>query len=288
MAIEDVKTIRIFKSYGGAGTRGEFSNTYHALSPGSLKDAGLVALAKRLLGAEKAITSNKVFFSRIVITTYARKSAVGGADKPYIIPIGELGVVDLTPDNNGLEAKVLPAEGCLVMNFSGGLGRPGRHTYRYAISEDGWINSGEGVSLLPVTTDRAFNAWKDVLNANGGVPPLVFITEDEDGQPTDPVTSITYGGFGLKQLTQKKGKKKGKDVFDIDTNTEDDAEREMAQAVEVITDIMQSRYTTAGAAILASGAFAGAIAALQSASNSAKNAIDTSDYGPPALPPAGP
>lgn len=283
MAIADVKTIRIFKTFGGAGTKGEFSNTYHALSPGSLKEDGLVRLAQRLALAERNITSDRVFFKRAIISTYARKSAVGGSDKPYIVKINQTGAIDFTAPQGASLSRFLPPEACLVMDFGGGLGRPGSHTYRYAIGPDDWRNMGGGVELMPDIFTRANNAFNGILDPQFGFPPLVFLTEDEDGQPTDPVTSISCSGYRLRQLTQKKGKKKTEDIFDPIGDDDADAAEQLAQAVEVFRDIDINRYTEKGATFFNSAKVASAAAAIASAYQLWKAAKDTNDYGPQVL-----
>lgn len=285
MAIEDVKTVKIFKRRGGAGTGKPYSNTYHILSPGSVKDQNLNLKIDRIVAAERALASDDVFFMRAVVSTYAKKKDVGGSDKPFIHKINQYGLRNMVDGPSVPVDRFLPPEACLVIEFGGAIGRGGRHLYRHSIGPGDWRNLGTGVEIEAELLQNANAAWAIPFNEINAVPPIVFVTEDEDGQPTDTVLTASCSGYALRQLTQKKSGKKSGNDFDVDEDTDAAAAEEMAQVIEVLQNVEVNRYTEKGAAFFTSPKFIAALGALGASYLAIKNSKDTNDYGPLALGP---
>lgn len=280
MANTTIKKITIFKQLQGVGARGGWSNTYYVSLDELLTEPIWDQIATELALVERKIHSDKVFFSRAVVSTLAPKNIAGAPDRPRLVPLGTTGMRADVPEANGISHK-LPGIAVLEVNFGAGLAN-GRHTYRHCILSQDWKSTGEGVELTQALRDSVQSAWNTYMEQRQAIGPLVNVSNTPTGEPGLPMTRISVGDIAFRQLTQQKGKKKGADEGEPATPTT--PEEEVEQAVQVVDNIVSNRYTEKAAAYFRSAAFAAAMAALGAAYNSFQDKKVRVDYGPENFP----
>lgn len=280
MALDNIKTATIWKRRGGAGTKG-YSNSWNFHSLGGVSDPQTIAFALKIATAERTLASNKVFFDRVVISTYATKEALGTADKPKVVPLSAYGQIDFMQGIvDPTEAHLLPPEACLIVATEGDVGKLGLHPLRHSIPPLAWTNDGSGVQLKPYLLTAADGAFGGLTYVDEQTPYLVTVGEGVGGEPAFPVLSVRGKGYGLKQLTQKRGKSNDGDAFTLGKTKEEDATEMLGQALEVVSETNANPYNTPAARLFTDPKVLGMIGSLIAAGTAFKARRDAGDFGP--------
>lgn len=212
-----VLRINIFKNLNGAGSRGEWVNTYEVETDLATDAPAVQTAAREIAIVESKFHLNSVVFTRATISTYKKEVAPEDDDNNEVI-LGFNGmIVDEIPQ--GQTSRQLPPEVCLVVKRKAGK-RAGRMTYRHAIATQDWVGTGDGVRLVTPKIEYVNSLWATYLQQNNGTVPLVRAYKGAaNGSPAKPVSSMVCIGSQNRQLDARR-KKKGSNPSAIPTETE--------------------------------------------------------------------
>lgn len=279
------KIVTITKTWKGAA-QGEFSNSYAVEGDFDLDNLTWLNCGKTLCQTEQKFLGTDVLIKSARIQYATGRNAQGIKEKPVTVGFGQYGLIPLndtgfadgpTLPGQDLE-KVLPAEICLAINFTAGRSGLSTHTYRHAIAESHWTCDGGQVKIKQALQDVVNHLWDEYL-ANYNVNwPMGVITGKGDTAIFHPVKEIKVAGARHVQLTRRRTGKKGD--FNAEDATEKEATDPLGQAVEVLSDLNNDRYSTNGTALLRSAKVLGAISSIAGIAALLKAAVDSGDYGP--------
>lgn len=199
--------IKIFKNYGGIGSRGEWSNTYHIDTVADITSATVAHYANILAAIEKSFHLNSVTFSRAAVREYYNGPRRHPAPRPVVIPVTGVGLLVDVPGADG-QSKQLPAEVTLVVAHAAADGRPGRNLYRYAIATNEWTGGGGGVKLTQQKIDQVNMLWNNIRTNDDPAIMFCIPSRSKDGTPVHDVVNIQCTGAQNRQVRQYRKKKK--------------------------------------------------------------------------------
>jgi len=261
-------TIRIFKSWGGRSSRGQWSNTYHINVEFAIDSPEMIAAVNAIANREKNFHLAQVHMMRAVVSTYQKEGRKGHPEA--VNPI-ELAGVGLRAIPAGIDP--LPLDVAFVIKSKASFGRSGQMKFRGVLLESDVVAGGQGNFTMPGPVNWGGGA--DLQAAIAG-PPAIGLSlpgAAANGLPSRPITNFTNAGV-LVQKTKNKRKKK--------TDVNEGNVLQYADEALGIVGAIAALYFTKGKAIepLARAAAAGKLGGLGSLIGSVLQHLAELDLNP--------
>lgn len=212
-----IVSVKIYKSFGGRSSRGQWTNTYDILTDNAIGSPELDAEIDVIVGMEKTFHLTSTHFMRAVASTYEKEGRTG---HPEAVRTRELAGTGSRAPAAGVDT--LPLDVCLAVKASAVTGRSGTMKYRGALTENDVTGSGSGAFNYAPSSTEAQNAFSQFMS-NAARPTLVIpLSTSASGTPAREIVELTESGVVInKKERRRKRVKKLKNDADAEFSIND-------------------------------------------------------------------